>query len=110
MANENVFEFGDTNFESDVLNSEVPVLVDFWATWCAPCRMIAPHVEALASEFDGRAKVGKVNVDEAQAVAQRFGVMSIPTLIVFKDGKAVDQIVGAVPKENIKGMIEKALG
>lgn len=108
MAN-NVHEFGDANFETEVLQSEVPVLVDFWATWCAPCRMIAPHVEALAGEYEGQAKVGKVNVDEAQAVAQRFGVMSIPTLIVFKGGKAVDQIVGAVPKENIKGMLDKAL-
>ena len=108
MAN-NVHEFGDANFETEVLQSEVPVLVDFWATWCAPCRMIAPHVEALAGEYGDKAKVGKVNVDDAQAVAQRFGVMSIPTLIVFKGGKAVDQIVGAVPKENIKGMLDKAL-
>lgn len=105
----NVHEFQDTTFEAEVLQSDVPVLVDFWATWCAPCRMIAPHVEALASEYEGKAKVGKVNVDEARQVAQRFGVNSIPTLILFKGGQAVDKIVGAVPRENIQGMIDKAL-
>lgn len=109
MTNANVHEFLDTNFETEVLQSDVPVLVDFWATWCAPCKIIAPHVEALAAEYAGKAKVGKVNVDEARGVAQRFGVISIPTLILFKDGKAVDQIVGAVPRANIQGMIDKAL-
>jgi thioredoxin 1 len=105
----NVHELGDTNFETEVLQSEVPVLVDFWASWCRPCLMIAPYVEALADEFAGRVKVGKVNLDEAQATVRRFGVTSIPTLILFKNGKAVDQIVGAVPKENIQSLIEKAL-
>lgn len=105
----NVQEFGDTNFETEVLQAEVPVLVDFWATWCAPCRMIAPHVEALADDYSGRIKVGKVNVDQAKAVSQRFGVMSIPTLLVFKGGEVVDKIIGAVPKENIQKMVDGAL-
>lgn len=109
MANENLHEFGDLNFETEVLQSDLPVLVDFWASWCAPCLMIAPHIDALATEYVGRVKVGKVNVDEAQATAQRYGVMSIPTLVLFRGGKAVDQIVGAVPKENIKGMLDKVL-
>ncbi len=109
MANSNVHEFGDTNFETEVLQAEVPVLVDFWASWCAPCRMIAPHVEAIAEAYAGRAKVGKVDVDGAPATAQKYGVMSIPTLIVFKDGKAVDQVVGAMPRENIQAMLDRAL-
>lgn len=109
MANDNVKEIGDSNFESEVLRSEVPVLVDFWASWCRPCLMIAPHVEALADQYVGQAKVGKLNVDDAQATAQRFGVMSIPTLILFKNGEVVDRIVGAVSKENIENMVQKAL-
>lgn len=109
MANDNVLNFESSTFDTDVLQSDQPVLVDFWAPWCAPCRRIAPAVEELADTYAGRAKVGKVNVDDNQAVAQRFNVMSIPTLLVFKGGKVVDQVVGAVNKEHIDGMLSKAL-
>jgi len=110
MANENVLEFGDSTFETDVLRADQPVLVDFWAPWCAPCKMIAPSVDTLASEFVGKAKVGKVNVDDHQLVAQRYNVMSIPTLLVFKNGQVVDQVVGAVGVDQLRGMLERALG
>ncbi len=106
---ENVVEFSSDNFQSEVLESDVPVLVDFWAPWCAPCRMIAPHVEQLAGEFGAKAKVGKVNIDEHPSVAQSYGVMSIPTLLVFKGGQPVQQIVGAVAKAQIQDMVEKAM-
>lgn len=104
-----IIEFDEANFESEVLKSDVPVLVDFWATWCNPCRLIAPHVEALAEEYSGRAKVGKLDTDQNRAIAQRYGISSIPALIVFKDGRPVDQLLGAAPKANIQGLIDKAL-
>ncbi len=88
-------------FDEKVLQSDVPVLVDFWATWCGPCRMVAPHVEAIADEFAGKARVYKLDVDQEGDIAARYGIMSIPTLIVFKDGKPVAQVVGAVPKKVI---------
>ncbi len=97
------------NFEQEVLKSEVPVLLDFWAVWCNPCKMIAPHVDALASEYDGRAKVMKVNVDEEQEIATKYGIMSIPTLLFFKEGKVVDTLVGAVPKSSIASKLEGLL-
>ncbi|MBK8013359.1 MAG: thioredoxin [Deltaproteobacteria bacterium] len=106
----NVLEFGDNNFDAEVLKAEVPVLVDFWAPWCAPCRIIAPAVEELATQYTGRAKVGKINIDEHQGVAQRFNIMSIPTLLVFKGGQAVGQIVGAAPKPQLEALLKKALG
>jgi thioredoxin 1 len=109
MASEHVKEFGDNNFDAEVLASDVPVLVDFWAPWCAPCRMIAPAVEEVAKQYAGKAKVGKVNIDEHQGVAQRYQVMSIPTLLVFKNGQPVQQVVGAVPKHNIEEMLKRAL-
>ena len=109
MASENVIEFTDSNFDQEVVHSGGAVLVDFWAPWCVPCRAIAPHVEALASEYQGKAKVGKLNVDEAPSVAQRFAVRSIPTVLVFKGGEVVAQHVGAVGKNHLEDALKKAL-
>jgi thioredoxin 1 len=95
----------DDSFENEVLNSDQPVLVDFWAEWCGPCRMIGPIVEELADEYDGKAKIGKVNVDENQ-VATKYGIRSIPALLIFKNGEVVDQIVGAVPKQQLKKQLD----
>jgi len=101
MAGDKTLTFTDAGFDQDVLNSEVPVLVDFWAPWCGPCRAMSPTVDALATELDGKIKVGKMNTDENQSTAMRFRVMSIPTLLLFKDGKVVEQIVGARPKPEL---------
>jgi len=109
MAGDNVLEFTDDNFDAEVLQSSTPVLVDFWATWCAPCKAIAPVVDQLATEYNGKVKIGKVNVDENPAIPGQYGVRGIPTLILFKDGQIVDQLVGAVPKNQLEGLLQKAL-
>jgi thioredoxin 1 len=98
----------DDNFNAEVLNSDIPVLVDFWATWCGPCIAIAPTIEALSTEYEGRVKVGKVDVDENQGVAAQYGIRSIPTLMVFKNGEVVDQIIGGVPKKVLVERLNKA--
>lgn len=102
-------EITDQNFEIEVLKSDKPVLVDFWAVWCGPCKMIAPIVEQLAAEYEGKLKVGKLDVDNNQQSAIKYGVRSIPTLLIFKDGKVVDTIIGAVPKPMIVNKIEPLL-
>ncbi len=91
----------DSTFEQEVIKSELPVLIDFWAAWCGPCRMIAPVIDELASEYDGKAKICKLDVDSNQNTAMQFGIRSIPTILIFKGGEVVDTIVGAVPKEQI---------
>ncbi|MEW6243448.1 MAG: thioredoxin [Bacillota bacterium] len=103
---ENVVKVTDSSFEQDVLKSEKAVLVDFWAPWCGPCRSIAPVIEEIASEYADNLKVAKLNVDENQLTASRYGVMSIPTLILFKDGKPTERLIGYMPKEEIKRHID----
>jgi thioredoxin 1 len=105
----NAITLTDDSFQSEVIESSVPVLVDFWATWCGPCRMVAPIVDELAQEYDGRVKVGKVDVDSEQKIAADFGIRSIPTLLIFKDGKQADQIVGAVSKNHLVEKLESVL-
>ncbi len=102
-------EFTDQNFSTEVLQSDKPVLVDFWAVWCGPCKMIAPIVEELAGEYEGKAKVGKLDVDNNQESAIKYGVRSIPTVLIFKGGKVVDTIIGAVPKIHLKQKLEAAV-
>ena len=109
MASQHVLQLTDGNFQSEVLKASVPVLVDFWASWCGPCKAIAPLIDEIAAEYQGKVKVGKVNVDENQATPATYGVRGIPTLILFKAGKVVDQIVGAVPKSQIKTILDKNL-
>jgi thioredoxin 1 len=109
MASANVFEATDENFQKEILDSPLPALVDFWAVWCAPCRAIAPHVEALANEYEGKLRVGKFDIDANPNIPSQFDIRSIPTLIVFKGGKVVGQVVGAVPRAKIEELIKKAL-
>ena len=110
VASERILELNEDNFDDEIKGKPEPILVDFWAAWCGPCKMIAPILEQLADEMAGVAHVAKVNIDENGDLANRFGVRSIPTLIVFKGGKMVDQVVGAAPKEQLRKLLEKHAG
>jgi len=103
----NVAAFTDSNFQADVLSSGQPVLVDFWAPWCGPCKMIAPTIDAIATDFEGKVKVGKVNTDDNQQVASEYGISSIPALLVFKNGQVVDKMVGVVSKDKLAACLNK---
>jgi len=105
----NVKILTDANFEQEVLKAKGPVLVDFWATWCPPCRMIAPAIEAVAERFSGQATVGKLDVDDNPVTAQRYGIRSIPTLLLFQEGRVVEQRVGALPQGEIEAIVERPL-
>ena len=107
MASEKVLTIKSDNFEELVLKSSVPVLVDFWASWCGPCRAVGPVIDELAEECDGRFKIGKVNVDEESALVTKFNIMSIPTMIAFKDGNQVERVIGARSKKDLKALLEK---
>jgi thioredoxin 1 len=102
-------EITDANFEQEVLKSDIPVLIDLWAVWCGPCKMIAPAIEELAGEYEGKVKIGKVDVDNNPNVSVQYGVRSIPTLLIFNGGKVVDQIIGAVPKQAIAAKLDAQL-
>jgi len=109
MASNGILNLNDAIFDSEVLKSEIPVLVDFWAPWCGPCRILAPLVQEISNSYTGRIKVGKINVDENHETTMKYGIRSIPTIIIFKDGHALEQIIGAVPKTEIERIINKAL-
>jgi thioredoxin 1 len=107
MANDKITIVGDDNFASEVLGSATPVLVDFWAEWCGPCRMVAPTLDQLATELDGKVRIAKLNVDDHQRVAMQYNVSSIPTFILFKDGKIADRLMGAMPKAAFSSFLSK---
>jgi thioredoxin 1 len=106
---DNVLEFTDSNFQAEVVEADQPVLVDFWATWCGPCKMIAPTIEELASEYDGKARIGKVDIDQNQEVATQHGIQAIPTILVFKGGKVVQRFQGVSPKEKLSEALDANL-
>lgn len=110
MAVESIVEISDANFDQEVLNSEQPVLVDFWAGWCGPCKALAPTVDEIATQYAGRVKVAKMDVDRNQATPMRYGIRGIPALLLFKGGKVADQIVGYVPKDTIERSLARVVG
>lgn len=105
----NLLQVTESNFEDEVLSSDIPVLIDFWAVWCGPCKMVAPIVEELATEYAGTLKVGKCDVDSNQSIAVRYGIRSIPTLLIFKNGEVAQQMIGASPKHVIKAKVDEVL-
>ncbi len=109
MGSDKVIVLNDQNFQDEIKASQVPVLVDFWAEWCAPCRMIAPILDEIAEEHAGKLKIAKLNVDQNRSIAAQYGVMSIPTLIIFKDGEMVEQMIGAQPKENLLKILKSVI-
>jgi len=109
MAGGNVIQLKDNTFKDEVLEAKEPVLVDFWAAWCGPCRMIAPVIEELAEDYKGKVKICKMNVDENMKTAQEYGVMSIPTMILYKNGKEIDRLVGFMPKANIASKLDAVI-
>ena len=109
MSGESVIHVNEGTFDTEILQSDKPALVDFWAPWCGPCRAIAPVLDEIAEEYKGKVKVAKINVDENRKLAGNHGVMSIPTMILFKNGKPLDKIIGLVPKERLKELMDKAL-
>ena len=109
MASEAIVELNDSSFDAEVISSDKPVLVDFWAPWCGPCKALGPVIDEISNDFVDKVKVGKVNVDENPEISMKFGIRSIPTLIVFKDGEVQDQIIGAVPKSEIEKALQKVV-
>jgi thioredoxin 1 len=109
MASANTFDVTDANFQTEVVESKLPVLVDFWATWCGPCRAIAPHLDALAQTYAGKIRVGKCDIDHNPGVPTQFEIRSVPTLLLFKNGQVSGQLVGAVPRARIEDLISKAV-